>query len=142
MIKNEKQYRITKAWIRKFEDALFDLEKTPAKDGQEWIKKGQIESIESQLGDLRDQARHYDLLKSGRVDLPPLDSINSIPELLIKWRIKRNWTQRQLADKLGIAEQQIQKYEYDDYATATLETLFKVAAVLRQPNPQNKRKAT
>ena len=53
MIKNEKQYRITKAWIRKFEDSLFELKQLPESKTQPWLRAGQKESIELQLEDLR-----------------------------------------------------------------------------------------
>jgi len=72
--------------------------------------------------------------------LPPLDTINNVPELLISWRIAKNWTQKELSEKLGLAEQQVQKYERTDYATATLATLFKVAAALRSAEPIRKHK--
>lgn len=133
MIKNEKQYRITKAWIRKFEDAIFEAERLPEKPTnkkQPWLRRGQIESLQVQLKDLQTEAAEYEALKNGKIKLAPLTAIPSLAPLLIKWRIAKNWTQKQLADKLGLAEQQIQKYENTDYSTATLATLKKVASVL------------
>jgi DNA-binding Xre family transcriptional regulator len=130
MIKNEKQYRISRAWVRKFEDSLFELASLPESKKQPWLRKGQRESIEQQLVDLRAEIKEYEALKSGRMKLPPLDSLNNVPELLIKWRIKRNWSQKELAEKLGLAEQQVQKYESTNYSSATLDTLLRVATAL------------
>ncbi len=141
MIKNEKQYRITKAWISKFEDSLFELKQLPENKKQPWLRRGQKESIELQIEDLQKQVQEYEALKLGKAKLPSLDTINNVPELLIKWRIAKNWTQKDLSEKLGLAEQQVQKYESTDYATATLETLFKVAEALRDQVPVRKSKA-
>lgn len=49
---------------------------------------------------------------------------------LIQERKNLGWTQKQLADKLGITEQQIQKLEKNKYATARLDTLIRVARAL------------
>jgi HTH-type transcriptional regulator / antitoxin HigA len=54
------------------------------------------------------------------------------PQLLISWRIARHWTQRQLADRLGMHENQIQKYEAEDYSCASLETITRIAAILKE----------
>ena len=50
--------------------------------------------------------------------------------LLVKARIARGWTQRRLADALGIAEQQVQRYESSGYRSASLARICDVAAAL------------
>jgi ribosome-binding protein aMBF1 (putative translation factor) len=57
----------------------------------------------------------------------------SLPELataLVKARISKGWTQRQLAEQLGVAEQQVQRYESTGYASASLARLGDIAAAL------------
>ena len=130
MIKNEKQYRITRSWIKKFTDAIFEAKNLPVNLKRPWLRQGQIESLQAQLEDLQSQATEYEALKTGKIKPAPLNTLVDIPELLIKWRIAHNWTQKQLALKLGLAEQQIQKYEDTDYSTATLTTLQNVAAAM------------
>jgi transcriptional regulator with XRE-family HTH domain len=49
---------------------------------------------------------------------------------LIQGRKDLGWTQKKLADKLGMTEQQIQKLEKSKYATARLDTLLRVARAL------------
>ncbi len=132
MIKNEKQYRISKSWVKKFEDALFEAKQLPKNPKQPWLRKGQIESLQVQIEDLQNEIREYEALKAGKVKLAPLDTVSALPVLLIKWRIANNWTQKDLSKKLGLAEQQIQKYENTDYSTATLETLSHIAATLKE----------
>lgn len=46
---------------------------------------------------------------------------------LIKARIARGWTQTQLAQALGMAKQQVQRYEATAYAAASLRRIARVA---------------
>ena len=48
----------------------------------------------------------------------------------MKARIARRWTQRQLADALGVAEQQVQRYEATGYRSASLARISDVADAL------------
>jgi HTH-type transcriptional regulator/antitoxin HigA len=45
-------------------------------------------------------------------------------------RIARGWTQRRLAEALGVAEQQVQRDESTDYRSASLARICDVAAAL------------
>jgi transcriptional regulator with XRE-family HTH domain len=49
---------------------------------------------------------------------------------LIKARIAKGWSQRRLAEELGVAEQQIQRYESTGYTAASLARLCDVVAAL------------
>jgi transcriptional regulator with XRE-family HTH domain len=49
---------------------------------------------------------------------------------LIKARIAAGITQKELAAKIGVQEQQIQRYESDRYASASLARLTQVAHAL------------
>jgi len=46
-------------------------------------------------------------------------------------RIMRNWTQKELADKLAVAEQQVQRYEATQYKCVSVERLQAVADALK-----------
>lgn len=49
--------------------------------------------------------------------------------MLVKALIARGWTQRQLAEAVGMAEQQIQRYEANDYRSTSLARLCGIATV-------------
>ncbi len=53
-----------------------------------------------------------------------------VATLLVKARIARGWTQRRLAETLGFAEQQVQRYESTGYRSASLARICDVAAAL------------
>jgi transcriptional regulator with XRE-family HTH domain len=50
---------------------------------------------------------------------------------LIEGRIARRFTQKQLGQKLGVPEQQIQRYEQTRYSGASIERLGEVAEALQ-----------
>lgn len=130
MIKNEKQYKITKSWIKHFELGLDNLKQIPKSKEQPWAKRAQRHSIEGQLEQLRTELADYEALKSGKIKIPDLAVVDHLPEWFIRKRIAKGWTQNDLAERLKMHYQQIQRYESTDYASATLETLQKVAAAL------------
>jgi HTH-type transcriptional regulator / antitoxin HipB len=66
-------------------------------------------------------------LKSGTVQTLNFDSLEQLPDALIKARIVRGLT---LATSLGLKEQQIQQYESTRYANASLSRIMAVHSVL------------
>ena len=60
MIKNERQYRITRAQAEKFERALAELLTNPdTPDVHPVLQKAQVEALRSQLGDLKAELEEY-----------------------------------------------------------------------------------
>ena len=129
MIKNERQYIITKAQARKFNAAIkeFEAETTTT---HPLLTKAQREALESQLAELNTQLRGYEKLRSGKPKKLKKSSFHGLPLELIRARIARGLTQRDLAMKLGIKEQQIQRYEETDYASASLARINEVIKAL------------
>jgi transcriptional regulator with XRE-family HTH domain/Zn-dependent peptidase ImmA (M78 family) len=132
MIKNDRQYRITKAQAARFENALRSLHQNgePKADVHPILLKAQEEALRSQLDDLRREIVEYEALRAGVFDVESLEILKDLPKALIKARIASGMSQKDLADKLGLKEQQIQRYESTDYATASLSRIREVLAVL------------
>ena len=86
--------------------------------------------MRSQAGDLGAEIAEYEQLRSGATTTFTANSLADLAKLLIQGRIARGWSQRHLAEELGIAEQQIQRYEANGYATTSLTRLCEVAAAL------------
>jgi HTH-type transcriptional regulator/antitoxin HigA len=87
-------------------------------------------AVRSQAADLEAEITESELLHSGRLTIFEAGSLAELAHALIKARIARGWTQRRLADALGIAEQQIPRYEATGYASASLARLCDVADAL------------
>ncbi|MGH2410915.1 MAG: helix-turn-helix domain-containing protein [Chloroflexota bacterium] len=129
MITNERQYRITKAAIHEFEEALDRLETVEAHRPPE-RRRVMREATESQLEELREQVAEYDALRSGRVQVLELNSLGELPDALIRARVASGLTQKELAARLGLKEQQIQRYEATRYAGVSLDRIQAVAEAL------------
>ena len=131
MITNEVQYRATKAHLAKFDEAATNLEATLAEGGARTrLTQLELDAVRAQADDLRSEIEEYDRLRSGAVSAFEAASLAELATLLVKARIARGWTQRRLADALGIAEQQVQRYESTGYRSASLARICDVAAAL------------
>ena len=128
MIKTERQYQITKAQAEKFEAALRQAEARSYPDPL--LAQLERDALRSQFEELRDQLEEYDRLRSGSVREISVDTLDQLPQALIKARIAAGLSQKELADRLGLKEQQIQRYEATDYSTAGLSRVGEVVKAL------------
>jgi len=128
MIRNELQYRTTKTQIEKFALALADAETRTV--GESLLRKLESDALRCQLQDLQREVREYEELRSGRCGVIRADSFEELPRALIQARIAAGLSQKELGDRLGMKEQQVQRYEATDYQTASLAKLQQVVKAL------------
>ena len=129
MIQNERQFKITRAKLAKLEAAL-PVSQKQAQNLPPELQQAASESIQSQIDDLRAELSEYERLRSTKVDQLDLSSFSDLGGALIKARIARGYTQANLAKRLNLKPQQIQKYEATGYATAGLRRIQEVFAAL------------
>jgi HTH-type transcriptional regulator/antitoxin HigA len=128
MITNERRYKITKTQLRGFEQALAAAEeKGPGVDVHPRIHQAMQEGLESQITDLKEQIGRYEDLKAGRALHVALTSIVAILPTLIEARIAAGLTQKALSELLGVAEQQVQRWEATTYSGVSVERVQEVA---------------
>jgi ribosome-binding protein aMBF1 (putative translation factor) len=127
VIKNQHQYRVTKAQLKRLEEAL-NRARAAKTSLEPALHEAVIAGLDAQIAELREELEEYDSLK-GR-ELLVAGTFQELPQVLIKARIARGWTQEQLARKLKLKPQQIQRYESTDYRTASLGRLLDVAEAL------------
>lgn len=130
MIKNERQYRITKAHAQRFEQAIADVKSTPKPAIHTKLRKAELEGLRSQLEDLERELRDYEELRSGKRRALSLDSIEDLPKTLIQARIAAGLSHEELARRIGLKPQQIQRYEATDYQSASLERVNEIVRAL------------
>ena len=132
MIKNERQYRITKAQAEKFASALENLHQRLQDETQlnPLLIKLQEDALRSQLVDLEAELREYESLKAGNFSIDELKMVSELPKALIKARIASGLSLKDLADRLGLKEQQIQRYEATEYTSASLARIREVVEAL------------
>ena len=135
MIKNERQYWATRSEVERFERLLTESEENEANDEvHPLIAKARRDASNSRLLDLKADLQEYESLKAGKFNMSDLMIVSALPEMLIKARIARGMTQRDLAERIDLKEQQIQRYEATDYASASLSRIMDVVAGLRAGN--------
>lgn len=122
MIKNDKQYTITKGKRKEFLKSLEAFQVS----GNDLLNQVMKDSIISQLETFDRELNEYDKLKN---DKPYIinSSIERLPETLIKARIAKGLSQNDLAQKTGLKEQQIQRYESSNYESANFERILSIA---------------
>jgi HTH-type transcriptional regulator / antitoxin HipB len=130
MIQNERQYRTTQTKLREFEQELAALNPQDSNIHPRQII-GWINSLNIIIGELKQELAEYEQLKSGNVLTFVLGSIEDLPTTLIKARIAAGLTQKDLAEKIGIQEQQIQRYEANHYGSASFDRLRTIAKALQ-----------
>ena len=132
MITNERQYRITSAQLEKLKTAIdtFEIKAATERTKSKILAKAELEALRSEYENLSMQLLEYETLKSGTVEILKASNLEEVPSILIRARIAKGFSQRQLAEAIGLKEQQIQRYEAEEYSSANLQRLAEVANAL------------
>lgn len=128
MIQNEHQYKVTQNKLKDLEQALaelFQIKDTLHPRQFSSRKKGLQIAIDS----LREEIEEYDALKQQQTPIK-ITSIQELPIALIRARIALGMTQKELAEKMGVKEQQVQRDEANQYSSAGFQRIAAVAEVL------------
>src|SRR5690242_17489906 len=105
---------MTKAAVERFEAMIEQLREEPSTLPLE-VQSARIEAAGSHLRDLSEQMAEYTALRASSGAVLELASLDQLPDALIAARIARGLTQRELAELLGVAEQQVQRDEKSRY---------------------------
>ena len=129
MIKNEKQYKITK---KKISDLNHEIDRI-YKDSQKnpLRKELLITSLEAARNEMEEEVHIYETVKKDKKDFLKERLISELPSLLTEFKIRTGLTQKQFAQKLGVKEQQLQRYEANNFKSVTFKNLLKYFELLR-----------
>lgn len=128
-IKNDYQLAASKTWLKEFKKAL-EKARRNSRDLAPRLRQAQVEGIQSQIKDLEVEIQDYESLKKTAPENVMINSLEELPEALVRVRIARHLTQDQLAEKLGIRPQQVQKWEASTYQHASYASILKAANTL------------
>ena len=126
MIRNERQYRVSAAQRDKL---AHELARVDEHDAPAWVVDGIKDSLKSQMAAIESELTEYELLQTQGAEFSVPD-LASLPRELVRARISRSMSQRDLAEVLGVKEQQIQRYEATDYAGASVGRISDVMTAL------------
>ncbi len=128
MIYSKKQYRVSSTELAKLKTALSAAEGREA--DQLWLKQAEINALKSQIAEIEAELSEYKLLKSGQISFSKTYALEELPHMLVQARIAAGMSQTNLAKKLDMRPQQIQRYEATDYMGASLGRLIEVSRAL------------
>jgi HTH-type transcriptional regulator / antitoxin HigA len=128
MITNEKQFRSTRLLIDRLRAGLAALD--ASSNVHPMFTEAQRSALTSQIEELKQDVALYEALRSGQIRTLDAEGLHDLPDILIRARIARGMSQKDLADFLGLKEQQIQRYEAERYHSASLDRLIEVADAL------------
>ncbi len=131
MIKNEIQLRLTKSRIDQFKEYLIRIEDLKSSQMDERLISAEIIAINGQIEELEKEVKNYSELWNSKIPIPELNSLEQIPDALIKSRISLGLSQESFANLVRLKEQQIQRYESEEYQSASLATLRGLADILK-----------
>jgi HTH-type transcriptional regulator/antitoxin HigA len=132
MISNERQYKVARSQANKFEEALKNFKelKLIEQGIDPLLIKAQRDALTSQLEDLREEIQQYEVLSAGNITELSATTVAELGKKLIETRIAKRISQKDLANLLGMKEQQIQRYEQERYASASLQRLSEISSAL------------
>lgn len=124
MIKNEKQYSITKKTllnVQKDIDRIQSLDK-PIPATKELI----LVSLNYTKQQLENEISQYNQIRNSDSSLGSERCIDDLPGLLIEYKIHSGLTQKEFSRKVGMKEQQLQRYEAEDFRSISFRNLLKI----------------
>ncbi|MEL7078148.1 MAG: helix-turn-helix transcriptional regulator [Cyanobacteria bacterium J06648_1] len=129
MIQNQHQYQVTQNKLKDLEEGLVELEEikdTLHPRQFSGRKNGLVRNIDI----LRQEIAEYESLKQQQTSIK-IKSIQDLPLALIRARIAMGMTQKELADLMGVKEQQVQRDEANQYNSAGFRRIAEVADALK-----------
>jgi transcriptional regulator with XRE-family HTH domain len=127
VIKNERQYKVMLALAGKFRA---DIQRVKSEGEPDAFQEAEKAALVMHYREIMDELSEYEALRAGDRSAFEVRAFEELPQTLIKARIASGLTQRDLANKLGLSEQQVQRYEATEYASASLSRVLEVARVL------------
>lgn len=126
MIRNDKERQNSEKQVEYLRSKLGELDE--AEDTTlTWIMK---EDLEMEIGKIEGELDEYRRLKGGDFSTLGVKSLDELGEIIIKARIARSLSQADLAEKLDMEPQQVQRYERNGWQKISLWRLQEVMKAL------------
>lgn len=127
MIKTNIQYNQLRKKVEAFQAAyeMYKLE-LDTKELHPIQMKFYLDSYEREHNKNKALIEEYEQIRDKKKNFIVINKPADIPKILIHARIAMGWSQKDLAEKLMIHEQQIQRIEQNDYLNTSLERVIQV----------------
>jgi len=128
MIKNEKQYKISN---KRLAEVTAKIDKiTSATEVNDLKKEMLLASLENIKEEVQKEVNDYSSLKSGKSTKLKERNISELPNLIIEYKIANNLTHKEFSQRLGLKEQQLQRYESEGFKSVSFQNLVKFINIM------------
>jgi transcriptional regulator with XRE-family HTH domain len=134
MIKDEFQYEVSKDWVQKFNKTLAAMDRDEEAQRKDFLKwdagRG---SIQRHLDQLHEEIAEYEKLMAWDKIEPieiVVEDFNRLSDALIKARMAAKMSLEELAERLDMDPERIEKYEKKQYLDATLREILDISLAL------------
>jgi HTH-type transcriptional regulator/antitoxin HipB len=123
MIKNEKQYKITKSKLALLQEGIAGIKsENPIGVKSRLVLNSMLDMSTS----MEAQISAYDALKENKTISLKSRSLQDLPAMIIEYRIASGLTQKEMAKKIGMKEQQLQRYENRDFESVSFQNMLEI----------------
>ena len=129
MIKNEKQYKITRNKLAEVQEEIVRI-KAGYDEGLPAKEKLILVSLEMMKSQMESEITEYDFLKKKSTGYLKARRISDLPSVIIEYKIHSGMTQKEFSRKIGMKEQQLQRYEAEDFRSISFKNLLKILQVI------------
>ena len=124
MLKNEKQYKITKKKLAGLHQKIAEMNSKG--DGLSLTRQLVLNSLLDMSADMENEIAEYDLLKTNKKNILKSRSLYELPSLITEYKIASGLTQKEFSKKIGMKEQQFQRYEAENFQGISFKNLLKI----------------
>lgn len=130
MIKNQKQAAVVRKEIEDLRALILEMDEVSKEQELDLKQQLQYNVWKGRIEDLINEIEEYETLTSPELRTLEL-RLENLAKAIVSFRIASGLTQSDLADKIEIQEQQIQRYEQNDYLTASFERVIQILKALQ-----------
>jgi DNA-binding Xre family transcriptional regulator len=128
MISNEKQYKISR---KRRADTLLKIAEVKNDTRFEPLRNKLIlASLNNQVKQLQEEIVQYESLKKKKVFPIKERPLAQLPQMITEYKIANGFTQKELSKKLGMKEQQLQRYEANRFKGISFDSLLQMISAM------------
>ncbi len=130
MIRNQLQLEVAKTQLANFRDHLRLLEKETKTGRGTAILRVEESAVRETIRELESLVLEYESLWDSKRPTPTLHSMDDLPKALVEARLSLGITQKGLAERAGLKQEQIESLESSNFYTATFAQIRKLVRIL------------
>lgn len=128
MISNEKQYNISRKRIEMVKARINEIQKDTRQDPL--AIEMSLAAMKNHLSEVQEEVVQYETLKKRKKVTIKERPLSQLPQLITEFKIASGLTQKELSKKLGMKEQQLQRYEANRFKGISFDNLLQLISAM------------